>query len=482
MTTLNELVRGLDRGDAGLRFVDRQEHYVSFAELGDLICGNARRFAGLVSPGDRVAMHVHTDVEHVVTALALMALGAIPMSVKPPRSRDDAPIRRIVDRFDVRFCAGDTVEPPPLPTLRWDPTARSSDRAIIEDVPAETVAFVQFSSGSMGSPKAVPVRHESLVDNTRAIARIDGRNSESIGGCVVPLCHDMGWLGLLSCFELQHAGNVCTTRRFLHRPISFLSSMPRCDTIALPDFLLRYLARALRTRAKRAPVGLMGRFHTIFCGAEPIRRDTIADLIDAAAAHGFTPSALVFAYGLAEATLIASARRFDDLENAFVDVQGRSVANVGQPVEGMEVDVGPTVRLRGPSVFDGYLDGLPLPDGWHDTGDVGFEQEGDLFVEGRGDDMIIINGENLFPVDLEDVALRVPGVRECVVMSERDGYCMFVVPGSGFSSDALTREVTTAFGAAPSAIVPGMAGDIPRTTSGKPQRRVLLERIRGARR
>jgi len=480
MTTFNTFLRALDRDDAGLCFVDGDTTTLSHRDLGDRVCGNARHFAACgVKRGDRVALHLHTDLEHVVSALALMALGAIPMSIKPPRPGETTSMATIVERYGVRFCAGDIVAPRGAASLRWDPSATSTDRLAIEAVTPETLAFVQFSSGSTSDPKAVPIRHESLVDNTRAIAQADGRTRSSIGGCVVPLCHDMGWLGLLSCFELQHVGNLCTTQRFLRKPLAFLSSMPRCDTIAMPDFLLRYLTRAIHRYRQRVAPDLLGRIGTIFCGAEPIRRDTIDALIEAGEPHGFDPSCLVFAYGLAEATLIATARRFDDLERSFESIDGRSVANVGRPIAGMEMKMGPTIRLRGPSVVRGYLDAPSHAGGWHDTGDVGRMRDGELFVVGRANDTIIIHGENLYPQDLEAVALRVPGVRECVVASEGDAYCLFVVPSGEFSPDDLNRAMVTSFGAAPSAMMTGTAGEIPRTTSGKPRRQALLARIRG---
>lgn len=484
MNTFVDVLAALDRRDVGIRLLDTAIEALSWAELGASIRGNALRFAAAgVRGGDRVALFLVEDVEHVVTALALIALGAVPMSIKPPRGRPDdaylAAIDGIVARHHVRFTAASMPTRPGVRHLRWDAGARSADVGVYARVAPSDVAFVQFSSGSLGDPKAVPVRHESLLDNAAALARVDGRTSASIGGSVVPLCHDMGWIGLLSCLPYQNSANVCATQRFLRRPLEFLASLEVCDTLAMPDFLLRYLDRALRARPDRVPHDLMGRLRTVFCGSEPIRYATVASFLEAAVPFGFDPSALVFSYGLAEATLIATGRRVDDLERSFVRVGERRIARVGPPVPGMSLAiVDGTVRLRGPSVFAGYLDGPRLVDGWHDTGDVGFLTDGELCVTGRNDDLILINGENLFPVDIEAHVEGLHGVAECVALSHGDGFSLYVV-GPEVDLDMVGASVAQRFGAAPVAMRTGPRSGVPRTTSGKPRRNALLQVFAG---
>ncbi|MEZ4241587.1 MAG: AMP-binding protein [Myxococcota bacterium] len=477
--TLGTLLRALDRTDTGIRLIDAEEVHTSWAELGARLRGNALHFAALgVRPGDRVAVHLKEDLEHVVTALALVGLGAVPLSLKPPRGRADAgelaALDALLARYGARFSAGSVAERPGVRALRWDPAANSDDLGVLADPSPADIAFVQFSSGSLGDPKAVPIRHESLVDNALALARIDGRGPDSIGGCVVPLCHDMGWIGVLSCLVHQHAANVVATQRFLRRPLAFLASMPVCHTLAMPDFLLRYLDRALRDRAGRVPPGLLGRLRTVFCGSEPIRRDTVAGFLEAAVPHGFDPQALVFSYGLAESTLVATARRFDTLEGAFTG----HVARVGTPIPGMALRLQDgTVRLRGPSVFSGYLDAPPLPDGWHDTGDAGRFDGGELCITGRIDDCIVLHGENLFPADIEAHAERIEGVSACVALSHGDGFSLYLVAPDADPA-AVSASVAARFGSAPLAVVCGPRSGIQRTTSGKPRRRQMLAALR----
>jgi fatty-acyl-CoA synthase len=502
--SLVDVVGRLDRADAGLTFGTKHEVAISYADLGARARGNAEHFWSLgVRPGDRVAVSLENDLEHVVALLALVAMGAVPVSVKPRRGPVDeyaAALGRLCGRFDVRF-AYHTL--PPLEgvaAVGWAEGARSQSFAAFADAGPEDLAVVQFSSGSIGAPKAVPIRHGALSDNLGAILEVDGRARDSLGYSFLPLSHDMGLIGgLLSNLVLQNPLRLTKPQAFLHDPLrAFL--MGRCEVAPMPNFALRYLARAVEARAARAglPADLFGGLRSVFCGAEPIRPEAVSALATAGAAHGFDPRCLVFCYGLAEATLIVTARRFGTLEDSFLARgDARVVAGVGTPVPGTEVRVGArdasgrpveaapgvegVVFIRGPGVFRGYLDGEPVgPDGWFDTGDLGFERGGELYVSGRAKDLIIVNGENIFPDDVEGVAARQPGVRECLVMADDDRFYLYLVPESGASVDhaGVASAIAASFGAAPARVVAGPQGSILRTSSGKPMRQAMLARLR----
>ncbi|HRC57088.1 MAG TPA: AMP-binding protein, partial [Kofleriaceae bacterium] len=293
--TFGEVIDGLDRADAGIRFGAGELR--SYAELGALIRGNALHFrASGVRPGDRVAISLESDAEHVVTLLALIALGAVPVSIKPRRGPSEdysGMLRGVCERFDVRFAQHALPAPPTVQPLSWDEHARAAGDVPSGGARPDDVAVVQFSSGSLGAPKAIPLRHRNLLANLRAILEVDGREASSVVYNFLPLSHDMGLIGgLLSNLALQNSLYLTRTQAFLRNPMEgFLHS--RCETVPMPNFALRYLARALQTSAARGtilPPDLFSRVRTIYCGAEPIRHETVAELMSAAAPHGLVPS------------------------------------------------------------------------------------------------------------------------------------------------------------------------------------------------
>ena len=505
--TFDEILAGLDRADAGIRFGTGGE-LRSYAELGALIRGNAAHFgAAGVRPGDRVALSLESDAEHVVMLLTLIAMGAVPVSIKPRRGPGEdyaGMLRGVCQRFDVRFAQHELPVPPTVRPLSWDEHARTSDPVPAAGARPDDVAVVQFSSGSLGAPKAIPLRHRNLLANLRAILEVDGRHPDSVVYNFLPLSHDMGLIGgLLSNLARQNSLHLTSTQAFLRNPVDgFLLS--RCETVPMPNFALRYLARALQSCASRGtalPPDLFSCVRTIYCGAEPIRHETVEALVRAAAPHGLDPRALVFSYGLAEATLIVSARRYDGTASSFHQLRDeRILASVGTPVADTEVLVGEraahgpliaaepgaegSVFIRGPGVFDGYLDEAPVvQDGWFDTGDLGFVHGGELYLSGRRKDLIIVNGENLFPSDIEAVAARQPGVRDCIVLSEDDRFYLYVIaaPGQELDRTGLAAAVTQSFGTAPARVLTGEPGTILRTTSGKPMRQAMLALLRESR-
>ncbi len=493
--TLNDVLRGLDRSGVGLTLLSGPPFFVSYEELGARIRGNANHLRALgIAKGDRVAIALETKLEHVVVFLALVAIGAIPVSIKPRRGSVEEHTRyveKLVRRYGVRFLHHDLPQPrssetrehasPSPRSFAWDPDARSDDRSAIAEVDPEDIAFVQFSSGSLGDPKAIPIRHASLIANIEAILEVDRRDADTIGYTFLPLSHDMGLVGgLLSNLFYENPLYLSPVQEFIKRPTDFFSrfdSMPRV-VCPMPDFALRYLVRFIEARKERVDRRLLRCLETVYCGAEPIRRSTIEKLLAIAPHVSFDPRALVFSYGMAESTLMTTAHRFESLARSF----HKGHANVGAPIKNHEIDVraGGAIFVRGASVFRGYLDEAPLGDGWHDTGDIGFSANGALHISGRAKDMVIVNGENLFPTDIEELAARIPGVGESLAMADDDRFYLYVVTKDGKRPDesAIAARIGAELGAVPAAIAFGPKGNIVRTTSGKPIRRATLVDLR----
>lgn len=505
--TFHEVIARLERSTAGISFGARAEHHLSYADLGALVRGNAAHFQSLgIRRGDRVALSLDSDAEHVVTLLALISLGAVPVSVKPRRGGSEdyaAMLQGLCARFDVRFCHHRLPVPPGVTAIGWSVTARDARSTALIEANPDDIAVVQFSSGSLGAPKAIPLRHRNLLANLGAILGVDARTPESTVYNFLPLSHDMGLIGgLLSNLVHQNPLVLASTQSFLRNPLEgFLHH--RCETVPMPNFALRYLARALESstaRGTQLPADLFASVRSVYCGAEPIRHETVAALARASGRYGFDPRALIFSYGLAEATLIVSATRFATVEDSFAArSDARVIASVGTAMPSTEIFVGSRdeagrmvpaapgaeggIFVRGPGVFTGYLDEPPVVhNGWFDTGDLGFVRGGELHISGRSKDLIIINGENIFPSDVEAVAARQPGVRECLVLSEDDRFYVYVIaePGADVDKDGLAASVGVKFGAVPTRVLTGPPGTILRTTSGKPMRQAMLAQLRAS--
>src|SRR5262249_10239338 len=145
---------------------------IPYKTLAGLVRGNAERFAAQgVKRGDLVAIALETDLEHVVAFLALVAMGAVPVSVKPQRTPGDdyaADLARILDRFGVRRAYATLPRSAGVEPVAWDAGAVSASAPIAEVSPSDT-CFVQFSSGSTSDPKPIPIRHGNLMSNLRSI-------------------------------------------------------------------------------------------------------------------------------------------------------------------------------------------------------------------------------------------------------------------------------------------------------------------------
>jgi acyl-CoA synthetase (AMP-forming)/AMP-acid ligase II len=511
----NEVLAGMDSEVYGLTLPPA---FVSYRALRASVLGNARHFVSQgVRRGDYVAMALESDREHIVALLSLIAIGAVPMSVKPCRgsaTNYEADLQRTFSRFGVTRAYRTLPEILGTHRVAWDGDAQSDDLGLVADVSHDDICFVQFTSGSTSDPKPIPIRHESLMANLRTIVSVDGRNIDRVCYTFLPLSHDMGLVGgLLSNLYFGNSAYLTSVQAFLRKPLAFFTwcadakgdgaeATHRESGVAMPDFAVRYLARYLAARKGEPDRALLSGLRNLYCGAEPIRYETIAELVAIGSAWGLDPRALIFCYGMAEATLLVAARRFDTLAGAFLDVKnGVKLASVGVGVDaeicvgsrGADGEVAPvptgaegTIFVRGPSVFRGYLtDGAreerdaPAAD-WHDTGDMGFEHNGQLYVSGRVKELIIVNGENVFPADIERVVERIDGVGDCVAMADGDSFYVLVVPARGATLEPhrVAAEIGAHFGAVPRAVALGTANDMVRTTSGKPMREATLGHLR----
>jgi acyl-CoA synthetase (AMP-forming)/AMP-acid ligase II len=392
----------------------------------------------------------------------------------------------------------------------------------------ETIAFLQYTSGSTSEPKGVMVTHANLLHNCAVIA--DALELDDAATCAgwLPHFHDMGLVGMLLTVVYVGADLAFMSPiSFLRRPIRWLQAIDRYGatiTVA-PNFSYELLARRV-SDADLAGLDL-STLRVALNGAEPVRPHVLDAVITRLAAAGFPPDAFVAGYGMAEVTLLASASQVarppryldvdpDALERHEVvpsdaDGAARLVSN-GTP-RGVDLRiVDPETRavlasaqvgeiwLRGRSVAAGYLHrhaenaekfDAHTADGagpFLRTGDLGALVDGELYVTGRLKDLLIVNGRNLYPQDIEEAVARIhpalaasPGV---VLNVDAGREHIVVIHGvdagalDDMTAEALAAQikgtVARAFDVPAPSVVLVKRSAVHRTTSGKVQRRSML--------
>jgi fatty-acyl-CoA synthase len=313
---------------------------------------------------------------------------------------------------------------------------------------AET-AYLQYTSGSTSFPRGVVITQQAVLSNLAGVVN-HGLDIRPDDRCVswLPFYHDMGLVGcMLAPMATQRSIDYLDTRDFAMRPRRWLELMTstRATISFSPPFGYELCAR--RIRAEDVAGYDLSAWRVAGIGAEPIRAELPDRFARLLAPAGFDPLAFVPCYGMAESSLAISFSPLrqgvvvdwidaDHLaEHLRVRAAGPGTARVngfvrcGGPLPGHEVairdDQGKAlpdlhvgrIKVRGPSVMAGYF-GQPeqtrqalSPDGWLDTGDIGYLVDGSVVVTGRHKDMIIINGRNIWPQDIEQIAERQPELR-----------------------------------------------------------------------
>jgi acyl-CoA synthetase (AMP-forming)/AMP-acid ligase II len=389
------------------------------------------------------------------------------------------------------------------------------------------VAFLQYTSGSTGDPKGVAVTHGNVMNNEASMSEVLRAGDTSVLVGWIPHWHDMGLMGQLLAFF--NGANLVTMSplAFLKQPIRLLKAISdyRGTITAAPNFAYDLIARRV-TPEQLAGLDLSP-WEVALNGAEPVRRRTVERITNALAPAGFAPSAMRPAYGMAEVTLMATFSSdgpkyldadVDALEqHRYIPATGRAIALVssGAPGPGVEVRIVDPETLR--EVPDGdvgeiWLRSASVASGYHNrpeqtaeqfraqtsdgegpylrTGDLGLLHDGELYVTGRLKDLLIANGRNLYPQDIEesvqDVHPAVAGSRGCAVSVDVDDAERLVLiqaiktellgdTSCGELATAVKTAVARGFEIpAPGVVFVNRAG-IHLTTSGKVQRASMRE-------
>jgi acyl-CoA synthetase (AMP-forming)/AMP-acid ligase II/nucleoside-diphosphate-sugar epimerase len=331
--------------------------------------------------------------------------------------------------------------------LPWIPTEEFVDANpdLPPAKPSSNILFLQYTSGSTMEPKGVIVSHENILNTYNLV--ID--HPDPVVVSWLPQYHDMGLIG---CY-LYPALKGGTTYGFaavdfIQRPILWFDAITkyRATATAAPNFAYDYCLRAGRLSKENLEACDLSSLHVLMCAAEPVKADTYNRFLEAFQAYGLKSESFYVAYGLAENTLAVTLRGRNIVsvsKRALALGQARSITEVseidgamqivscGTPIPGLDLKiVDPEghrslpsgqigeVWLAGSSKCLGYwnnpeltlkqfrariVDDTPYDDGYLRTGDLGFLQDGELYVCGRIKDMIILRGQNYYPHDIENV-------------------------------------------------------------------------------
>lgn len=451
--------------------------------------------------GQTVALMLPTSDEFFFAFMGILLAGGIPVPIYPPfkanRLEEYAQRQsRILQNAEVRFLitfrqaeklakllrAG-------IPTLKEvlavadlsRPEKGESD-AVQQVIRSEneqgrrstrdSIALIQYTSGSTGDPKGVVLTHANLIANIRAIGAAINLQPADVGVSWLPLYHDMGLIGSWLCALYFGVPIVILS------PLAFLSSPERWlwaihrhrGTVSpAPNFAYELCARKIDERSIE---GLdLSSWRAALNGAEPVSPETLERFTRRFEPYGFRPEALLPVYGLAESSValtfppLGRRPRVDCIEREHFEKTGEAQScsatdsaavkfvSEGKPIAGHEirvvddngVEVGERrqghIQFRGPSAMQGYFRNpaatqAVMQNGWVETGDLGYVADGELYVTARLKDVIIKGGRNLYPQEIEEVASQVGGVRRGCVAA-------FGVPDAAMGTERLVVVAET---------------------------------------
>jgi long chain fatty acid CoA FadD26 len=507
----------------------------------------AARLAGQAGPGDRVALLCPQGTEYVTAFLAALAAGLVAVPLYPPGLPGhadrlagvlaDARCSVVVTTSRCRdeVCGFLGPDGPRIVVADQVPDDDARDwRPVPPD--AGATAYLQYTSGSTRAPAGVEISHGNVVANARQALTAYGADARPVT-CVgwLPLYHDMGLVLSVAAPVTRGALSVLMDpAAFLHEPVRWLrllSAHPNAVSAA-PNFAYDYCAATVSDDQKE---GLrLDRVTALINGSEPVRPGTADRFHAAFAGQGLAPGTHCPSYGLAEATVFVCAARPGEPIGRFAldrdalaagkalparadDPRAVLLAGCGTPA-GQRVRIADPVSrallsegevgeiwVQGPNVGRGYwnrgpgdvfgaefADAEAAPGGWLRTGDLGTVLEGQLVVTGRLKDLIIVDGRNHYPQDVEATAQEAdPAVR-------RDRLAAFAVPDNGVERVVIVAEhartarlaeldvpaVVRAVRGAVSArhglrladVVLVPPGTVPRTSSGKVSRALTRAR------
>ena len=466
--TLTDLLAGARSKDREIRFIDgeKDESSVKFGDLWDravTLLGSLQ--ARGMQPGDELIIFNKSNESFVVAFWAAVLGGMVPVPVAVGISdehrlklfriltqlqratliTDSDLLSRLLEFSTQRGLDEITAILNTKTTLISDAEPDATGE-IFESTP-DDIAFIQYSSGSTSEPKGVVLTHRNLCTNIRAIVESCGWTKDDISLSWMPLTHDMGLIGYhLSVLAAGMNHAVMDTSVFVRRPLLWMSKANdlRATQLCSPNFGYKHFLKLFQ-RKGLADLDLSC-VKLILNGAEPISWELCEEFLGALAPHGLQRSAMFPVYGLAEATVGVSVsepgseysritvnRHSLRVGEAFQEVapdddNAVSFVRVGKAIRDVSIRITDdddaslesgkigNIQLQGGSVTE-HIYGdesatkdLFTDDGWLRTGDCGVFVDEQLVITGRLKDIIIVNGQNYYPHDIEEIVARLDGL------------------------------------------------------------------------
>ena len=518
--------------EKGLRFIeaDGDEHWLSYAELHRRAC---RLAAGLQQgevwslAGRPVIVLSDALQPYVENFWAVMLAGGVPVTVAAADSYDDPSsgerLLSVWRHLEQPVVICDEVCAEKLPPLqqqhpRMEVVVPAALTPTADYLPwrhePDGLAILQLSSGSTGAPKCIQQSHRAIISYSALSAHSRGYRPEHIS---------LNWLsfdhvgGLL----YTHLRDVCLGREQIHLathwvledPLRWPLTMARFGVTHSwsPNFGYKLIAAAAHQQPEcRADLSAV---EELMNGGEMVVADTLRDFNQAFESWQLSPRAIAPAFGMAECCTVIVGRPAGDPEHSVLS-SDRITLGAEQSQLGMsqfvalggvmaeteirivddenrllqEYQVG-RLQIRGRTVTSGYYGAEAatgkalLDDGWFDSGDLGLLADGELYLTGRGQEMIVLNGINYFCHELEACAEQVAGVKPTWVAAvgyqhgEQEAAALCYVTEQGVDSDAVNRQIRLQLASRlqfhPDQICSLAEADFPKTVSGKIQRRQL---------
>ena len=496
---------------------DGAETHLNFDELFAAVGRFSNWIGNTVGPGDRVLVALDSGADYVTSFLGALAAGAIPVPIFPPETArshhmsrlqsvisDAAPALVVTNQQSTSNLQAMTDVTVATPQDCHDTQAHFTPIAC---APSD-LAFLQYTSGSTSAPKGVMVSHGNIVANAYAMMAGAAITPQDVCISWLPMYHDMGLIGNVLMPIIAGITTVnMSPKRFLMRPERWLQAISdHGGTVSgAPDFAYRLCADVIRDKTLEQLD--LSKWRVAFSGSETVRPTTLDSFTKRFSLAGFRAETFLPCYGLAEATLAVTGIGHDATPQTATSMDGATTyASCGGPLIQTEVRIGNAdftwsddqavgeIYVSSPSIALGYwnnpettaktfrtIDGKP----WLRTGDLGFVSDRSLFVTGRVKDLIILDGQNLFPQDIEahleateDVARNGRVAAYASGQLDQEGYGVALeltaVDLKNADPSLLAQKIATnlavAFQHAPSEVILLKPRSLPRTSSGKLQR------------
>ncbi|BAZ37908.1 amino acid adenylation domain protein [Calothrix sp. NIES-4101] len=522
---------------------ETEQATLTYEELDRLARRIAARLQALGLKGERALLLYPAGLDFLIAFFGCLYAGVVAVTAYPPRNQRNTPrIKAISEDAQAAIALTTTemlstvqslmTEKTDLGSLQW----LTTDNLVqgIEDswqepnIDRDTLAFLQYTSGSTGTPKGVMISHGNLLHNAQATCQFMEHSPESKFVTWLPMYHDMGLIGGI--LQPLYGGFPCIIMppaSFLKRPYRWLQTISRYQgtTSGAPNFAYDLCVQKI-TSEQKATLDLSS-WSVAFNGAEPIRYETLERFAEAFAECGFRREAFYPCYGMAETTLMVSGVNKSTfpivkavqksalasnqvVESSISDGDQCYFVSCGQVIPQQQVVITNPETLKScqaSEIGEIWVSGLSVGQGYWNreqetketfcayqsdtgkgpflrTGDLGFCQDGELFIIGRAKDLIIIRGRNLYPQDIELTAERShpclrSGASAAFTVTVSNEEKLVIVQELEFRAKPNLEEVANTIRQAVTeehevfvyAVILIKPGSIPKTSSGKIQRR-----------